>query len=55
MVAPFKTQGNIIIDDVGSTCFLKYGVRDYLDYLRSFSLAEFKEDSIWNIFEEFFD
>jgi len=34
MVAPFKTQGNIIIDDVGSTCFLKYGVRDYLDYLR---------------------
>jgi hypothetical protein len=27
---------------------------DYLDYLRSFSLAEFKEDSIWNIFEEFF-
>jgi hypothetical protein len=24
MVAPFKTQGNIITDDVGSTCFLKY-------------------------------
>lgn len=27
---------------------------DYLDYLRSFSLAEFSENSIWNIFEEFF-
>ena len=34
MVTPFKTQGNIITDDVGSTCVLRYGVKDYLDYLR---------------------
>jgi len=34
MVAPFKTQGNIVTDDVGSTCTLRYGVKDYLDYLK---------------------
>lgn len=34
MVTPFKTNGNIITDDVGSTCVLRYGVKDYLEYLR---------------------
>ena len=34
MIAPFKINSNIITDDVGSTCVLRYGVKDYLDYLR---------------------
>ena len=34
MVGPYKKQGNIITDDVGSTCVLRYGVKDYLEYLR---------------------
>jgi hypothetical protein len=42
-------QENLIKNNM--ICNLK---EDYLDYLRSFSLAEFSDDSIWNIFEEFF-
>ena len=34
MVAPFKINNNIITDDVGSICVLRYGVKNYLNYLR---------------------
>jgi predicted phosphatase len=34
LVAPYRVQGNMIVDDVFSKCVLRKGVREYLKHLR---------------------